>query len=221
MSSTNPTPGKDPVSVLAPTAPGQPAPDEHDRAGPPDAAVIARGYEADTYDRNSVISVPILVLTFFFLAFVTVTIMFKYMEPTPNDPNAHPLAVNRNNPDLNDRMRRIHRGGEVDQPRLEPLKLRADEKDKPARGITRPELPTGNSPELHPEDIRPSPENTPALYRKTDGRIPLDEAMDAALKNGTLLKAAKDGHAPVPFFEGPTAANAGRGLPAHAAEVKH
>ena len=50
--------------------------------------------------------------------------------------------------------------GDPKQARLEPLKLREGD----PRPITRPELPTANSPELHPEDIRPDPKRFPPLY---------------------------------------------------------
>ncbi len=228
MSTTDPTPGSDPERHHAPTPPGQPAADDHDRSGPPDASVIKRGYEEDRYDTTSVLSVPVIVVVFFVLAFGCVTVMFRYLAPDRRDPNAHPLAVDRNSATLNDRMDRIHRGGEVDQPRLEPLKLRSGD----SRAITRPELPTGNSPELHPEDLRPSAVNTPVLYKsgwldanKTVARITIDDAMDIAAQ-GKYLPARKDGKPPAQPHEGPTAANAGRGLPVvapppHKAEGKN
>src|SRR5262245_6423823 len=119
MSTTDPPAGgRDPVSELAPGRPGDPRPDESHR-GDPDPVAVRRGYEEDKYDAKSVISVPILVLGFFAAAFLVVTIMFRFMFPTPDDPEAHPQAVERNSPSLNERMGRITRGGEVDQPRLE------------------------------------------------------------------------------------------------------
>jgi hypothetical protein len=181
MSTTNPDPGRptEPVSGLTHHPPGSPPADNHGGSGPPDPATIARGHEVDAYDAVSVLSVPLMVILFFVLAFGTVTVIFYFIAPSVTDPGAHPQAVERNSEDLNKRLDRIHRGGEVDQPRLEPLKLRAGE----ARAITRPDLPTGNSPELHPEDLRPSPTNTPELFRggwadpgKTVGRLTIDDA---------------------------------------------
>ena len=81
------------------------------------------------------------------------------MSQDPNDPYAHPDAVARGDVPLNDRLSRTDRFGmrendplrEVDQPRLEPLKRwRLNGKT-----TTRPELPTGNSPQIHPEEIGP------------------------------------------------------------------
>jgi hypothetical protein len=202
MNSTEPTPHNH-------------APAEHQREGSPDPAVIKRGYEEDRYDSTSVLSVPIIVVVFFVLAFGVVTIMFQYLAPTPNDPEAHPQAVERNSASLNERLDRIRRGGEVNQPRLEPLKLRSGD----ARAITRPELPTGNSPEYHPEDLRPSPSNTPDLYvwqplNPGQARISIEEAMNLAVNtklSEKLLPARKDGKRPAQSYEKPTVANAGRG----------
>ncbi len=207
MSSTNPSP-QDPVVKLAPKGPGAPAHDDHDLSGPPSAETIKRGYEEDKYDTKTVLSVPLLVVLFFVLAFGTVTVLFSvYSKPTV-DPKAHPQAKARNEADLNTRLGRIHRGGEVDQPRLEPLRMRSGE----ARAITRPELPTGNSPELHPEDLIPNKDRFPELYATDKGRIGLDKTM--AL-DGDALKSLFKSSAP-PLVEeasrfAPSGSNAGRG----------
>jgi hypothetical protein len=210
MSTTNPIAG----------AGGTPGADDHGRSGPPAPEVIKRGYEADGYDAKSVIGVPILVILFFVLAFGTVTILFRFLKESPSDPAAHPMASERNAADLNARMDRIHLGadvskGGVDQPRLEPLRLRSGD----ARAITRPELPLGNSPELHPEDLIPSRERTPGLYQNKwieDGKVakvPLDEAMKAALSaDSKLFATQKAGTAPARSTNVPSAANAGRGF---------
>lgn len=188
--------------------------DEHE--GPvlaqPDPEVIARGHEADGYDPTSVWSVPLLVVLFFVLAFVTTTILFYYLAPQPASPDTHPLAAERNKAPLEERLARITRGGEVDQPRLEPLRIRTGD----ARAITRPEAPVGNSPEIHPEDLRPSPTTTPDLYRrgwldpnKTAARVTIDEAMRLCLERN-LLPVRKDAMLPPRSTQLPTSANAGR-----------
>lgn len=198
MSSTNPNPG-------------QPHADDHAQMGPPAAEVIARGYEADTYDMKSVVSVPLLVILFFVLAFGTVTIIFSFIAyPKTVNPNAHPAAAEQNKEPLNVRLNRIGRGHEVDQPRLEPLKLRSGD----ARAIPRPELSVaeGNSPELHPEDLIPTKERFPALYASGDGKYGLDKTMsldDKAL--GSLFPVQKTGTKPANSQHAPTASNAGRG----------
>lgn len=188
--------------------------DEHDGpvVTPPDPQVLTRGHEADVYDPASVWSVPILVVVFFVLAFVTTTILFYYLAPTPERPDAHPLAVERNRAPLEERLARISRGKEVDQPRLEPLRIRTGD----ARAITRPEAPVGNSPEIHPEDLRPSPTTTPDLYRahwldtnRTAARVTIDDAMRLVLEKN-LLPVSKDAMPPLRSTQLPTAANAGR-----------
>ncbi len=177
----------------------------------PDAAAIERGHEADRYDPYSVWSVPVIVALFFVLAFVTTTILFYYLAPSKPDPAAHPLAVERNQAPLQERLGRIGRGREIDQPRLEPLRIRTGD----ARAITRPEAPEGNSPELHPEDLRPSPTKTPELYRRewiAEGklaRLPVDETMELLIKKGQFA-VSKNRQPPRRSTEMPTAANAGR-----------
>lgn len=216
MSTTNPDSGKPPadtVGGLAPIAPGSKHADDHDVSGPPDAATIARGHEVDRYDTVSVFSVPLLVVIFFVLAFGTTTILFYFIAPTVADPSEHPQAVERNNKPLNERMARIGRGKEVDQPRLEDLKLREGN----SRAITRPETPEGNSPWLHPEDLRPSKAHMPQLYEskwldanKTVARVSIADAMEMADK---LFKVQAPPSMPLNSMTLPTAANAGRGVP--------
>ena len=93
MSTTNPEHGRppaDPIGGLAPVAPGSPRADDHDVSGPPAADTIARGHEIDAYDTTSVMSVPLLVVLFFVLAFGTVSVIFYFIFPNPADPQAHP-----------------------------------------------------------------------------------------------------------------------------------
>src|SRR4051812_36506717 len=82
-----------PSTPLAPKVPGSPAADEHDTSGPPAPEVIKRGYEEDVYDSKTVLSVPLLVILFFVLAFGTVSVIFYFIAyPKNGDPNAHPQA---------------------------------------------------------------------------------------------------------------------------------
>lgn len=180
--------------------------------GAPDQETVKRGYEADTYDAKSVLSVPFLVILFFVLAFGTVTLLFRWLAYPAGDPNAHPGATARNKASLNERMARIHRGGEVDQPRLEPLRIRTGDKDE-SRSITRPEAKDGNSPELHPEDLIPTKERYPALFKTEANKYGLDrtlELSDAALAN--LFPVAKAGTKPGSSLTAVTGSNAGRGV---------
>ncbi|MBP3957395.1 hypothetical protein J8F10_19285 [Gemmata sp. G18] len=207
MSSTNPSP-QDPVVKLAPKEPGAPAHDDHDLSGPPSAETIKRGYEEDKYDTKTVLSVPLLVVLFFVLAFGTVTVLFSVYSKPIVDPNAHPQAKARNEADINTRMGRIHRGGEVDQPRLEPLRMRSGD----SRAITRPELPTGNSPEIHPEDLIPNEKRFPELYATNKEKVGLDKTM--ALGNDALKTLFKSSAPPLSEEASrfvPSGSNAGRG----------
>ncbi len=181
--------------------------------GGPDQDTVKRGYENDTYDAKSVLSVPFLVILFFVLAFGTVTLLFRWLAYPSGDPMAHPGATARNKVSVNERMARIGRGNEVDQPRLEPLRIRTGDSDA-ARAITRPEAAEGNSPELHPEDLIPSKDRTPELYQSAAGKYGLDRTLglsDAALEK--LFPVSKSGTKPGSSLTASTGSNAGRGVP--------
>src|SRR5262245_3651128 len=104
--------------------PDQPAANESDGFGRPDPESVKLGYEVDRYDRTSVISVPLLVIVFFVAAFGATTWLFHYLPRwVVDDTGWHPMAKERNEAPLNERMTRINRGSkDVDQPRLEPLR---------------------------------------------------------------------------------------------------
>lgn len=217
---------RDPVNVLAPKEPGAPAADDHDRMGPPSDETVRRGYELDTYDAKSVISVPLLVVLFFVLAFGTVTVLFNVIERSyrKGDPKAHPEAVERNKRPLNERIAGIGTDGQGgksvrEQPRLEPLRQRAG--GELARAITQPETPEGNSPELHPEDLRVTKERFPALYQTGGGKYSLGAVMDPKVVGDEQLKALfpvqTNGSRPIDSQHVPTGSNAGRGAEASAA----
>ena len=97
------------------------------------------------YDAKSVFSVPLLVVLFFVLAFAVTTALFAYFSTPPANPRANPQAVARNEVPLNERIARLGRGKEIDQPRLEAIRERAGYE----RAITSPEIPGVNSPEIH------------------------------------------------------------------------
>jgi hypothetical protein len=190
MSTTNP-------------APGQPPADDSHGFGKPDAETVKRGYEIDRYDTTSVLSVPVLVVVFFVLAFFTTTILFWYFTNSVSFPNAHPQAVERNQVALNERLARINRGSkDVDQPRLEPLRQRGPNE----RAIPSPEVGQ-NPPYLHPEDIRAEPGRTPELFGRA--KTPIDKIIAAADKN--LFPVQKEKSGPLPSTNVSTEANAGRG----------
>jgi hypothetical protein len=181
--------------------------------GGPDQDAVKRGYEADTYDAKSVLSVPFLVVLFFVLAFGTVTLLFRWLAFPAGDPQAHPGAVARNKAPLNERMARLGRGKEVDQPRLEPLRVRTGDNDA-ARAITRPEAAEGNSPELHPEDLIPTKDRYPELFNSGANKYGIDRTLglsDAALEK--LFPVSKSGTKPGTSLTASTGSNAGRGVP--------
>jgi hypothetical protein len=153
-----------------------------------------------------------MVIGFFVAAFgVTTTIFWFFAEPDKN-PAAHPAASARNAAPLSEQLGRIGRGKEVDQPRLEPLVIR----EEGSSTFSRKPVGKDNSPLIHPEQLRPSKENTPGLYvakwveQGKIARISIDDAMKVAATDG-VLKAAKDQVRPVDMRHSPTAANAGRG----------
>lgn len=197
-------------SHLAPAQPGAPAADDHAPMGPPPAETIARGYEADTFDAKSVVSVPILVILFFVLAFGTVTVIFKFIAYPSSDGKSHPAAAERSKRPLNDRMAGISRSKDGDQPRLEPLRLRTG--GDLARAVPRPELPEGNPPEIHPEELRATKDRYPALFATGSNKLGVDKALelsDATLKG--LFPVQANGAKPLQSQHVPTASNAGRG----------
>lgn len=205
---------RDVVNKLAPTEPGAPAADDHDRIGPPAPEVIARGYELDTYDTRSVLSVPLLVILFFVLAFGTVTVLFNVIAYPKPDGSAHPIASETNKAPLTDRLKRNYRGptNGSGQPGLEPA--RPLHRGELARAFTQTPVAgaEGNSPELHPEDLRLARDKFPALYAEGAGKLPFDksgELSDDALKAYFPVQAAGTVPANSRFL--PTGSNAGRG----------
>lgn len=196
--------------------PGHPRPDDsgggaaadgHGGMGAPAADVVKRGYEADGYDTTSVISVPVLVVVFFVLAFATTTVLFAYFTGSRDYSDAHPMAAERNKAPLADRIARINRtGAEVEQPRLEPLRIRSGD----SRSFTRPEQKSGNPPYLHPEDSRAEPARTPELFGKAKG-IPLDQVIGRADANVFKVQEGADKRDWSVSSTTPSGANAGRG----------
>ncbi|MBN9122070.1 MAG: hypothetical protein J0I06_23505 [Planctomycetes bacterium] len=200
---------------MQPTNPAsQPAADDHAPMGPPPPEVIARGYEADVYDAKSVISVPLLVVFFFVLAFGTVTVIFRFIAYPKADPRVHPAAAERNKRPLNERLAGIGHDDQAkqtrEQPRLEVLRQRTG--GDLARAITRPETAEGNSPELHPEDLRATKEHYPALFQTGGGKYGIDKVLDLGDdKLKALFPVQADGSRPIDSQHAPSASNAGRG----------
>jgi hypothetical protein len=192
----------------------------------PDA--VRAGHEPDVFDVKPILGIPGAVVATFVVAFLVAASVYGYFAATKTnaDPMANPQAVARNEAPLDERLSRIDRQGldkdkyrEVDQPRLEPLRRLAGE----GQSTTQPPLPTGNSPEIHPEDIRPDlrPEKVPGLFRsgwvgagKKAARIPITDALKLAADKkvaGTVLPVRKDPIKLPTSDQLPSSANAGRG----------
>lgn len=183
----------------------------------PDA--IRAGHEPDAFAVKPIMSVPLAVVVTFVIAFSVAAGAFAYFNGAPpQDPYAHPDAVERSREGTNARWARTERAGleknprrEVDQPRLEPLQLL----EKDGMYFSRPPLPKGNSPEIHVDDIKPdrvADLHTRGLNEsKQYAHIPIGEAMDLVIDK-KLLPVNKNGSKPTPSAERPTAASGGAGV---------
>jgi hypothetical protein len=200
------------------------APDDHGGGGGVSPEALRLRHEPDVFAVKPIMSIPFAVLVSFVIAFAVAAGVFAYMANRARqpDPFAHPQGVARGSVSLNERLARISEKGatgvpsEVDAPRLEPLKRLAGN-DKPGtfQVTTQPELPTGNSPWFHPEELMPGrygPLNR-AEYTDKDkktARIPVGDAMKLVVEKG-MLPARKDASRPVPTADRPSESNAGRG----------
>ncbi len=204
------------------------APDDSGGGGGVNPEALKLGHEPDAFQVKPILSIPFAVAVTFVVGFAVAAGVFAYVsaQAAKPEPFAHPEALARGNAPLNDRLARIELKGsnsvksEVDAPRLETLRrLQGNDKEKTHQFTTQPELPTGNSPWVHPEDIQPS--RVAALQRagytdndKKFARIPIEDAMKLVIEKG-LLPAHKGGARPQSSADRATEANAGRGgLPA-------
>lgn len=225
MSTTNPPPGGAPGAGPqwpADVAHGA-APDEHGGGGGVNPEALRLGHEPDVFAVKPILSIPFAVVVTFVVGFGVAAGVFAYMASRVKpDPRAHPEGLARGNAPLNERLARIDQKGasgvksEVDQPRLETLKrLQTNDKEKTVQFTTQPELPTGNPPWIHPEDIQPS--RVAGLQRaeyldkgKKTARIPIGDAMKLIVEKG-LLPAHKGGPRPQGTADRATGSNGGRG----------
>jgi hypothetical protein len=229
MSTTNPS---DPGGLQAGAGPNWPAdvvhgrhPDDHGGGGGVNPEAIKAGHEPDAFMVKPIMSIPIAVVIAFVFAFSVAAGVFFYFMSSANEPSplAHPEAIDRGNAKLNERLERIDRKGlatnpkrEVDQPRLEPLKQLAADGNAVSMATTRLEMPTGNSPQIHPEEI--SPDRVPALQhagyvdaQKKYARIPIADAMTIALEGNTFFPVQKSPSKPLGTSTRPSTSNGGMG----------
>ncbi|HEX4606931.1 MAG TPA: hypothetical protein VH092_01875 [Urbifossiella sp.] len=199
------------------------APDDHGGGGGVNPEALKLGHEPDVFAVKPILSIPFAVVVTFVVGFGVAAGVFAYMAAQVKpDPLAHPEGLARGNAPLNDRLARTDQTGasgvkaEVDAPRLETLRrLQTNDKEKGVQFTSQPELPTGNSPWIHPEDIQPG--RVAGLNRteyadkeKKYARIPIDDAMKLIVEKGEL-RAHKGGARPQVSADRPTGANAGRG----------
>jgi hypothetical protein len=203
------------------------APDDHAGGGGVNPEAMRLGHEPDVFQVKPILSIPFAVVVTFVIGFAVAAGVFAYVKAQAEkpDPFAHPEGLARGNASLNDRLARISEKGstsvksEVDQPRLETLRrLQGNDKEKGFQVTTQPELPTGNSPWIHPEELTPGRYAPLQRAEYTDkekktARIPIGDAMKLIVEKG-MLPAAK-GARPQPSYDRPSNGNAGRGgLPA-------
>lgn len=182
---------------------------------------LKAGHEPDnTFAVKPIIGVPLAVVVAFVIAFTVAAGAFAYFRKKDPDPFAHPSAVEANAKGTDDRLRRIERAGlrennlrEVDQPRLEPLKLL----EKDGMFYLRTPLPEGNSPEIHPEEIKPDrvAELQTKGYTDKDhkfAKIPIGDAMRIAAGDKKMFPVQKNGSKATPSADRPSASNGGAGV---------
>jgi hypothetical protein len=198
------------------------APDEHGGGGGVNPEAIRAGHEPDAFAVRPIFSIPGAVVITFIIASIVAIAAFTYLMNVPKDPLANPQAVEQNSAPLNDRLDRLGRATPSEQPRLEPLQRLEN------NGQTIPQSPlpggvrAGNSPELHPEDLRPTriadPKDPNAANwtekdRQFAGKIV--EATKTAGENdqvrSALFPVRKDQVKPPDTSRMPSEASAGRG----------
>lgn len=174
-----------------------------------DAKSAAVGHEPDRFGIGGIVAVPIAVTLTLVLAYVVVTLMFGYVNSNTGDPMASKDVP------INDRLGRISSAGGVVKPgmtghqasgapRLDGLPemdYRINGKDVAPYVMSFRKTPTGNWPDIYPEDLRAEryvdyatktmPLADPAEAvpgNKAYARIPIDEAIALLTKNDELKK---------------------------------
>lgn len=168
---------------------------------------VAVGHEPDRFGAGGIIAVPVAVILTLVVTYVLVTAMVAYVNGKTSDPIAS------GEPSINDRLGRINStGGELapgvtgqplGEPRLDGLPkidTRVNGKDVAPYLMSFRKTPSGNWPDLYPEDLRPEnytdyqtrkkplvdpPE---AHANKAYARIPVAAAIDLLTKDEALKK---------------------------------
>lgn len=210
--------------------------DDHGGGGGVNPAAIRAGHEPDAFQVRPIFSIPVAVVVTFAIATGVAIAAFVYLMAPHKDPMANPQAADRNAQPLNDRLGRLGRGTETDQPRLEPLRKLEDHGQTNHQPFTS-QPPTGgvragNSPELHAEDLRPEriadPRNPNAADwtdkdRQFAGKI-VDATKTLAGSSATraaLFPVRKEQVKPQDTAGMPSYSNGGRGTQPAAAHDDH
>jgi hypothetical protein len=169
---------------------------------------VAVGHEPDRFGIGGIVAVPVAVIVTLVVTYAIVTGMVNYVNGKASDPIAS------GDPSINDRLGRINSSGGVaapgvpgqplGEPRLDglpKLDTRVNGKDVAPYLMSFRRTPSGNWPDIYPEDLRP--ENytdyltqkkplvdSPEAHAGNKGyaRIPVADAIEALLKNDVLKK---------------------------------
>lgn len=168
---------------------------------------VAVGHEPDRFGAGGIIAVPIAVIITLVVTYVIVTAMVAYVNGKTSDPIAS------NEPPINDRLGRINSSGgqsakgvpgqPVGEPRLDgmpKIDTRVNGKDVAPYLMSFRRTPTGNWPDLYPEDLRaenyidyqtrkkPLVAPSEAYADKKYARIPVADAIELLTKDDKLKK---------------------------------
>jgi hypothetical protein len=209
---------------------GASAGDHHESPPGLDQKSVTVGHEPDRFGIGGIVAVPIAVVLTLVLAYVVVTLMFSYVNGNTSDPIASGDVP------INDRLGRISSAGGVVPPQLagkqQPsgaprldglptMDFRVNGKDVAPYLMSFRRTPTGNWPDIYPEDLRaeryvdyatqtmPLADPPAAVAGNADyARIPIQQAIALLTGNDELNKRY------VPATDKPLS------LPAPAAKVK-
>ncbi len=134
----------------------------HEAAPGIDDKSVAVGHEPDRFGLGGIVAVPVAVFVALVVTYVTVTLVFRFVNDSASD------AVASKDVPLNDRLGRIgSTGGQAvpslpGQPSGEPrldgtpkIDTRVNGKDVAPYLMSFRKTPSGNWPDLYPEDLRP------------------------------------------------------------------
>jgi len=199
----------DPLTQLWVAMSGASAGGHHEAPPGLDEKSTTVGHEPDRFGLGGIIAVPVAVVIALVLTYVVVTLMFGYVNSRTGDPIAS------NDVPINGRLGRISSAGGVvppgmtghqpsGAPRLDGLPemdFRINGKDVAPYVMSFRKTPTGNWPDIYPEDLRAEryvdyttkamPLADPAAaFAKNPAyaRLPIDEAITLLTKNDELKK---------------------------------